>query len=285
MLKKIRSKWRRSWDMSYLNLKLSTSGRASQLVDGVVKKAIAPHHHSVFWGDRLLTIDKSAGFLSDPAFKKAYEAIRGSHQYDQYESPQTIAWRLHTLVWAAKTGLSLEGDFVECGVFKGDMSWFISQTVDFAAQHKQFYLYDTFDGFAEQYSSNADFPANPDFIDFANQYYRDPALHASVVNRFKDRHDVHVIKGVVPDILLEKSPEKIAFLHIDLNSPAAEVGALSLLFKRMSQGAVLVFDDYGWKQFHKQKEAEDEFMRHLGHEILELPTGQGIVIKKDIPCD
>jgi hypothetical protein len=258
----------------------STVNSAAKLVDRTINHAIAPFHDSIFWGDRLLTIDKSAGFLSDPSFREAYDAVRGSHTYDQYSSPQTISWRLHTLVWAAKCGLAVEGDFVECGTFKGDMAWVISKTVDFQSRKKKFYLYDTFDGFSEKYSSDADFPERPCFIDFANSHYRKPEIYPYICDRFKDRPDIKVIKGVVPDVLHQESPEKIAFMHIDLNSPAAEVGALELLFPRMSPGAILVFDDYGWKQFHRQKEAEDEFMRKLGYTILELPTGQGLVVKR-----
>lgn len=257
-----------------------TSRSAAKLVDRVIKHAVTPFHDSIFWGDRLLTIDKSAGFLSDPAFRAAYDAVRGSHTYDQYASPHTISWRLNTLVWAAKCGLDIEGDFVECGTFKGDMAWVISKTADFKSKNKKFYLYDTFDGFSDKYSSNQDFPEHPGFIDYANTHYRNPELYPYVCSRFKDRDDVKVIKGVVPDVLLQESPEKIAFMHIDLNSPAAEIGALELLFPRMSPGAILVFDDYGWKQFHRQKEAEDEFMHKLGYTILELPTGQGMVVKR-----
>lgn len=257
-----------------------TSRSAAKLVNRVIRHAINPFHDSIFWGDRLLTIDKSAGFLSDPAFSAAYAAIRGSHTYDQYDSPHTISWRLNTLVWAARSGLDIEGDFVECGTFKGDMAWVISKTVDFKSRHKCFYLYDTFDGFSDQYSSNNDFPEHPGFIEYANTHYRNPELYPYVAARFSDRDDIKVIKGVVPDVLHQESPKKIAFMHIDLNSPAAEIGALELLFPRMSPGAILVFDDYGWKQFHRQKEAEDAFMQKLGYSILELPTGQGMVVKR-----
>lgn len=253
---------------------------ASVFFDQAIQEAVVPFHHSVFWGDRLLTVDKSAGFMDESVFHQAYHSIHGSHQYDQYSSPQTIAWRLHTLVWAAKVGLNLEGDFVECGTFKGDMAWVISQVVDFKAENKKFFLYDTFDGFSNKYSTPADFPDNPGFIEYGNKFYRDPSLYAYVCNRFQTRPDVKVIKGVVPDVLYQESPQKIAFLHIDLNSPAAEIGALEILFERMSSGAVLVFDDYGWKQFRKQKEAEDEFMAKRGYSILELPTGQGMVVKR-----
>jgi hypothetical protein len=77
---------------------------AAKVFDQSIKSVLSPHHRSLFWGDRMLTIDKSAGFLSDPQFREAYDAIRGSHEYDQYDSPFTIAWRLHTLIWAAKCG-------------------------------------------------------------------------------------------------------------------------------------------------------------------------------------
>lgn len=260
--------------------KLDNPHIAAKYLDTAITKAAKPFHHSVFWGDRLLTLDKSAGFLADPTFKKAYDAIRGSHQYDQYTSPQTISWRLHTLAWAAQSGLALEGDFVECGTFKGDMAWLITQMVDLELAKKKFYLYDTFDGFAEKYSNETDFPENPGFIEYANQFYRDPTLYGNVCQRFKNAPNVKVIKGIVPDVLLQDAPQKIAFMHIDLNSPAAEIGALELLFNRMSSGAILIFDDYGWKQFYKQKDAEDKFMADLGYTILELPTGQGLVVKR-----
>lgn len=281
LLRIVKQAWRSpSAFASKVKRKINNSKAAARRVDRAILNSAAPFHHSVFWGDRLLTLDKSAGFLSEPAFRKAYDSVRGSHQYDQYASPHTIAWRLHTLTWAAKSGVALEGDFVECGTFKGDMAWVITQLADLEAADKQFYLYDTFDGFAEKYSSNDDFPENPDFIAYANQFYRDPSLYPYVCERFAKQPRVKVIKGIVPDVLLQESPKKIAFLHIDLNSPAAEIGALELLFERMSPGAILIFDDYGWKQFYKQKEAEDLFMAKLGYQILELPTGQGLVVKR-----
>ena len=32
--------------------------------------------------------------------------------------------------------------------------------------------------------------------------------------------------------------------------------------------------------FHRQKEAEDKFMAICGYDVLELPTGQGLVVKR-----
>jgi len=248
--------------------------------DQVITELLARDHGRIFWGDRLLSLGKSMGFLDDPAFAAAYAAIRGSHQYDQYASPHTVAWRLHTLVWAATNGLELDGDFVECGVFKGDFAWVVAQATDFARQPKTFYLYDTFEGFSRAYSSSDDFPDAPGFFDFADGIYKDPAIYREVLEKFGDMPNVRVVRGVVPDCLADASPDRIAFLHVDLNSPAAEVAALEVLFDRVVPGGAIVFDDYGWHLFRKQKIVEDAFMAARGYRILELPTGQGLVVKR-----
>src|ERR1051325_2617444 len=184
------------------------------------------------------------GFLDDPVFAAAYAKIRGSHQYDQYASPHTIAWRLHTLVWAARNGIELDGDFVECGVFKGDFAWVVARLTEFARQTKTFYLYDTFSGFAPGYSSPADFPDAPGFFDFANTVYADPSIYHEVVQKFREFPNVRIVRGALPDSLLEAAPDRIAFLHIDLNSPAAEIATLDRLFDRVVSNGMIVFDDY-----------------------------------------
>ena len=245
----------------------------------LTEQSLKRYHGRVFWGDRLLTLDKSAGFLDDPRFLAAYRQIRGSHRYDDYDSPHTIAWRLHTLVWAAHRAVRLEGDFVECGVFKGDMAWVVTQLVDFARLPRTFYLYDTFAGFSEKYSSPADYPDLPGFLKFADDIYKDESIYPAVVAKFQNMPNVRVVRGVVPDVFAEVVPERVAYLHIDLNSPAAEIGALEVLFDRVVPGGAIIFDDYGWHVFRKQKEVEDAFFAARGYSVLELPTGQGLVVK------
>jgi len=99
-----------------------------------------------------------------------------------------------------------------------------------------------------------------------------------VLRRFATKPDVVVRKGVVPDSLVD-APKIIAYLHLDMNSPGPERAALELLYERISPGGVIVFDDYGWVPFKKQKEAADEFINARGHAIVELPTGQGLAVK------
>ena len=63
-----------------------------------------------------------------------------------------------------------------------------------------------------------------------------------------------------------------------MNSPAPEIGALNALFHRVSIGGIVVFDDYDYS-LREQKKAVDHFMAECGYHVLELPTGQGVVVK------
>lgn len=52
----------------------------------------------------------------------------------------------------------------------------------------------------------------------------------------------------------------------------------TLLFDRVAPGAVIVFDDYGWLGCRPQRLAEDAWLAKRGYRVLELPTGQGLVV-------
>jgi hypothetical protein len=64
------------------------ASQVKDMFDAVLWEIIAPKH-TIFWGDRLLSLDKAAGFLENPSFLRSYETIRGSHIYDAYDSPHT----------------------------------------------------------------------------------------------------------------------------------------------------------------------------------------------------
>jgi O-methyltransferase len=255
---------------------------AAHIFDNALE-LIRRHHWSVFWGDRLLTLDKTAGFREDPLFHKAVSAADSSTGQNQYTSPDGIGWRYNTLIWAAKQALLTVGEFVECGVYEGDMSWVLSEIVDLRAAGRELHLFDTFAGFSPQYSSEADFPDNSQWFDNLDRDFKRPEIYEKVLLRFADKSFVKIHKGIVPDSLVD-APEIIAFLHLDMNSPGPERAALETLYERIAPGGIIIFDDYGWFIHRQQKLAADEFITARGHAILELPTGQGLAIKPTGGC-
>lgn len=213
----------------------------------------------IFIGDNLFTWHRNLGFLDDARFVEAV----GRHAETDVE--KAILWRYHTLCWAAHRALRVEGDYLECACYKGTSARIVCDYVDFGKSDKHYYLYDLF-----EHSADMDHHAMPE---------HGADLYGKVKQRFADMKNVHVTQGSVPEILHQVAPEKIAFLHLDINSAAAEIGALEFLFDRISPGGIIVLDDYGWLAYRAQKEAEDPFFEARGYKVLEMPTGQGMVIK------
>jgi hypothetical protein len=253
--------------------KLGLNEQLDDEIENMINQIVSALNKTAFMGDRMITFDKTASFMEDAKFASAFDKCALS------VDDQGRSWRVHTLAWAARKALALEGDFVECGVFEGFMSNVLVEYFDFVDLDRTFYLYDTFEGFPGAYSSPEDFPGHEAFWSFAHEVYNAPGLYEAVTARFAPYQNVKVIKGVVPDVLAEDSPQVISYLHLDMNSPRAETAALEVLFDRVVPGGVIVFDDYGWVPYRKQLDAADEFMRDHGHMVLELPTGQGLVVK------
>lgn len=221
----------------------------------------------LYCNDMLICLWRNLSFRHDQKFISSFN---DSATNDQERS---LLWRLHTLAWAAKNALTVEGDFVECGVLHGFCSEVILKYINFQDLPRQAYLYDTFQGLPEKTSTEQE-RRSWDYSRF------DPEiLYTGVCKKFSQYKNVHIVRGIVPDSFEEAVPEKIAFLHIDMNSVKAEILALEHLFDKVTPGGFIVFDDFGWTCNANQMSAELAFMNARGHHILELPTGQGVVIK------
>lgn len=218
----------------------------------------------VYASDHLITVGRQLGFYDEPKLIAAFDdiAARGDER--------AIQWRLHTLIWAARHALTLPGDFVECGVATALSTAVTARMIDFAAVAKTWFLYDAWGGAG----------AIAALKEEARRLYANPRIFEIARRRCAPFANITLVPGLIPDVFARGAPERVAFLHIDLNNVAAEIAALDHLFDRVVPGGLIVFDDYGWRaDYRDQKPAVDAFMTARGHMVLELPTGQGLVIK------
>lgn len=222
-------------------------------------------YKDVFKGDKMLLVDRIQSFFEDENFTSVFNDIAKADIYKE------MAWRMNTLTWAAKQASKIDGDFVECGVFRGFKSFFILKYIDQEVwNNKKFWLYDTFEG--QPLDFDPDSPVH-------NAEHNKPQLYDFIKDRFKVFSNVEIVKGIVPFSLEDSRPKKISFLHLDMNSIKAEIGALELLFPRMPKGGLCILDDYGLKSFHALHKAHKRWFNERGYDILEMPTGQGVVVK------
>ncbi len=220
----------------------------------------------VYHGDNLIAVARVFSFARDERFMEAFN--RPPRRLDD-----SVTWRLHTYCWAAKSALAVPGDFIECGVLRGDYAAVLIDYLDWAATGRTLHLYDTFAGLSPDFATKEE-------LDLLGESYKIENWYEQVVERFHDRERVEVIRGVVPKVLHEHSPAAVAFLHLDMNAGPAETGALDVLFERISPGGIVLMDDYGRLEQMPLHEALRDWMDAHDHTVLELPTGQGLVIKR-----
>lgn len=225
--------------------------------------------------DGLFTLH-SDHFRRDPAFLAAYRrGVRASGGVEP-----AIEWRVHVALWAAKTALRAEGDFVECGVNAGFVSSAIMQKLQWNSLGRRFYLIDTFAGPVLTQYSQEEVEKDRDSV---AQRALEAGAYVTDMNRvranFAEWPGATIVQGAVPRILECAEFGPIAFVHIDMNCALPERDAFEFFWDRLSPGAVVLFDDYSYYGHDCQRDAIDAVARTKGVDVLSLPTGQGLIMK------
>ncbi|MFO1375306.1 MAG: TylF/MycF/NovP-related O-methyltransferase [Agitococcus sp.] len=213
------------------------------------------------FADNFFTWLRNMSMFDDKPFVQAWDSNTES------ESDKAIVWRRYVLACAAYHCVQLEGDFVECGAYTGVGIKTIIDYLGGVNFPKMFWGYDLFEH-------------NDSMVNHAMPEHG-AGLYERVQEKFINYPQVELIKGFIPDCFEDNCPEKIAYLHIDLNQAPAEIAALEHLFDRVVPGGIIILDDYEWSGIYRpQKLAEDEWFEQRNYKVMPLPTGQGLVFKR-----
>lgn len=134
---------------------------------------------------------------------------------------------------------SLEGDIVECGVWKGGYSIFLSKIFS----NKNIWVCDSYEGCQDPSQGNYQY----------NEERHSLGMYAvsleEVKNNFKlfnalDEPRVKFLKGWVKDTLPDANIDKISILRIDVDSYSATLEVLDALYDKVVEGGYIIFDDF-----------------------------------------
>jgi len=214
----------------------------------------------MFCSDNLITWNRNLSFIREDYFLQ----ILSSKESDNIE--KSCIWRLYILLYFAEICQEIKGDYIELGCHKGTTAKRVTEKIDFKNTGKKYWLYDLFEW--KKGDEHTHMPGHDD-----------PRMYENVVERFADQPWVTIIRGPVPNSFVEGFPETIAFAHIDMNHPVPEEEALKKVLPKLSPGGCIIFDDYGWWGYSAQKRVLDPIAADMNLKILELPTGQGLLIK------
>ena len=222
-----------------------------------------------YLSDSLFVWGRELGWIRDNKFLNSCEETSLSTETNIVNS--SISWRTHIACWAASHACNAKGDFFEFGCHAGYTACMIRNFVEDKHREKnecrKFFWFDMFsagDGGSEKTLQ----------VDQSTS-------EITAINRSKLFDNVFVIKGDVLNTYVGNdffSGRKIGFAHFDLNDYAVELSVIKKAIKCAESGTVFLFDDFAMAPFRKQNIKYRKFFRDIGLEMLELPTGQGVVI-------
>jgi len=175
--------------------------------------------------------------------------------------------KCYVLYTLARNCAYLDGDFAECGVYKGGAAYLIT----LASLDKEVHLFDTFTGIPNSGITSVDKHKAGDFSDVSFDDVR------AFLARFSDRIYYH--QGIIP-YTLNIVDRKWAFVHIDVDIYQTYLACLQYFYPRMVKGGIMLVDDYLWEYCPGCKKAVDEFFIDKVEIPLILPSMQAVIIKR-----
>ena len=158
----------------------------------------------------------------------------------------------------------IEGDFVECGVWRGGSTMMAAlTTLEQGPAARHLWLYDTFEGMTEPRDVDVAFDgtsASDEYVARTPEGWCDASVDDVSANMRSTGYPaelVHLVEGKVEQTIPASAPDRIALLRLDTDWYDSTRHELEHLWPRLVPGGVLIVDDYGhWAGARK---AVDEF--------------------------
>ena len=193
--------------------------------------------------------------------------------------------RRSSLVELLESTLHLEGDVIECGVFRGASLMMTCRTVMDHAPAKQVYACDSFEGFPQDGVSDEDVS----LFRFKFRLRRKFTVAGDVparLERFFAAYGVHghIVRGFFSDTLSRFAGSRFCFMHIDCDLYESHLDCLNLLYDKLVPGGVAVFDDYDQPKWPGATKAIDEFFAERGEkpQLLESREHPAWYVRKPL---
>lgn len=171
---------------------------------------------------------------------------------------------------------NLEGDFVECGVWKGGSSLAAALMLNkLNSYNRNIWLFDTFEGMSKPTSDDVDLngKAAERQMEYEDKktswlwgYSELEEVKRNVSISKYPQEKIFFIKGKVEDTLVKDHlPEKIALLRLDTDWYESTLIEMQVLFPKLVQGGIVIIDDYG--HWQGCKKAVDEYLQNQGLKV------------------
>ena len=164
---------------------------------------------------------------------------------------------------------SLEGDFAEVGVYKGGSAEIIAKNKN---ENKNLYLFDTFEGMPEVNVNVDNFHKKNDFNDTS---------YSNICLGLSHYKNVFIYKGIFPDEHSDKiKDKKFSLVHIDVDIYKSYIDCLNFFYPKMTDGGIIILDDYSAPTCKGAKLAIDEFFSNKHEKPIWETKPQVCIVKQ-----
>ena len=219
---------------------------------------------------------RAAGFSISRIDRLPADIDPVSHETIKFVRPYTMttAERVFALCQAVRYVVvnGIEGDIVECGVWKGGSMMAVARTlIEEADTSRHLHLFDTFEGMVTPGPHDRFLDGTPAIEVFEREIAAAATaswceasideVRAGLALTGYPEDRISYVAGRVEDTLPEAAPERVAILRLDTDWYESTSHELRCLYPRLQAGGVLIVDDYGFWQGSRR--AVDEYFDTL----------------------
>jgi O-methyltransferase len=206
-------------------------------------------------------------YLEAGGIYSAWDGVDSDYKLSHFKS---CVQRIYTTSYLAYLAETVDGDFVELGVFWGICPKAYLDS-GFGKQ-KTIWLFDVW-GDSTAFTNMPHLPKGSQGI-----YQND--IFERVQRRFSEYSNVRFVRGYVLETLNALQGRKVAFLSLDMNSVDPEIAALEALWDQISLGGTIYLDDFGEPSSRLHRDSIVTWMESRGQRIFCLPSGIAFVVKR-----
>lgn len=160
------------------------------------------------------------------------------------------------------------GETAEIGCWRGAMSYLICESNQNTGKHH--HIFDSFEGLSE--------PLEVDGLHWSSgDMFAPEELVSKNLRKFQGLYSTY--KGWVPTRFSEVSDKMFSFVHIDVDLYQPTLDSMKFFFPRLSNGGLLVCDDYGFTSCKGATQAVNEYLQDKPEKMIYLASGGGFLIK------
>jgi O-methyltransferase len=241
-----------------LGYEVSRIVQCPDTIDDIAARTVRDRQYYTVWSAPSPLFAPWAGH---PDFQSVYEGV----------APHTVVSpdRCYILLSLARYAVNLDGDFAECGVYRGGTALLLSHVL--RKSGKTLYLFDSFLGLPGPNNDHDTHYGEGDFADVSVEQVKD---------LLRDVHGlIDIRQGWIPETFAGLGNTRYAFVHVDVDLYQSALDCCRYFYRGLVPGGVLVFDEYGFPATRGERDAVDAFFADKPESPIVLPTGQAIVLK------